>query len=86
MLVCPSQTVCHQMRNFDNFRLGAFFFLSIYDTLIECCQYTWEIRILHILVRVYKTIENSKVTVYYYIHACKSNLLRYFVDISRDCM
>ena len=28
------------MRNFDNFRLGAF--LSIYDTLIECCRYTWE--------------------------------------------
>ena len=38
-LVCPSQTVC-QMRNFDNFRLGAFF-LSIYDTLIECCRYPW---------------------------------------------
>ena len=25
-----------------NFRLGAF--LSIYDILIECCRYTWEIR------------------------------------------
>ena len=37
----PFDTVC-QMRNFDNFRLGAF--LSIYHTLIECCQYTWEIR------------------------------------------
>ena len=36
-----TQTLC-QMRNFDNFRLGAF--LSIYDTLIECCQYSWEIR------------------------------------------
>ena len=48
-------------------------FLSIYDTLIECCRYTWEIRPVYtwntrILVRVYKTMENSKVTVYYYIH------------------
>ena len=66
MLVCPSQTVCQKR----NFRLGTF--LSTYDTLIEC-WYTWEIWPVYtwntrILVRVYKTMENSKVTVYYYIH------------------
>ena len=59
-----------QMRDFDKFRLGAF--LSICDTLIECCRYTWEYGLFtgetHILVRVYKTMENSKVTVYYCIH------------------
>ena len=40
MLVWPSQTIC-QLRNFDNFRLGAF--LSIYDTSIECCRYLYVI-------------------------------------------
>ena len=30
MLVCPSQTVCYQMRIFDNFRLGAFFIDILY--------------------------------------------------------
>ena len=48
-------------------------YLSICDTLIVCCRYTWEIRPVYtwntrILVRVYKTMENSKVTVYYYTH------------------
>ena len=68
MLVYPSQTVCQKR----NFRLRAFL-LSIYDTLIECCRYTWEIRPVYtwntrILVRVYKTMKNSKFAMYYYIH------------------
>ena len=90
MLVCPSQTVC-QMRNFDNFRFGAF--LSIYDTLIliECCQYTREIRPVytwntHISVRVCKTMENSIKSYCVLLYTCNSNLLWYFIDISSDCM
>ena len=43
MLVCPSQIV-GQKRNFRLAAFFLFFFLSMYDTLIECCRYTWAIR------------------------------------------
>ena len=65
MLVCPSE-VC-QKRNFDNFRLGAFFFIDIWYFNRVLSIYLGNTTYLlvkntRILVRVYKTMENSKGT------------------------